>query len=74
MALGEWLRAVRLKRGMTQEQVAFSAGIDVSTYARIERQRDVRRFQATRIGTVIRILRVLGVPAKQMDEFAEAYW
>lgn len=34
--ISTWLRAVRHRRGLSQEQVAHSAGIAVSTYTRLE--------------------------------------
>ena len=35
--VSEWLREVRLRRGMSQEAVAHAAELAVSTYGRLER-------------------------------------
>ncbi|MCK2034982.1 helix-turn-helix transcriptional regulator [Microbacterium sp. SSW1-49] len=59
---------------MTQEQVAQSAQIDVSTYARMERRLDEADGHGSRASTIMKVLRVLHVPAAQIERVANAYW
>lgn len=61
-ALGAELRIVRLERRLSQEQVAFSAGIAVPTYGNLERCRPWSvRLNNPSLGTLLRVFRALGV-------------
>lgn len=74
ITLGAWLRTARLDRGLSQESVAFGAGIDVSTYARLERDLREGEVRDIRVGTVVSILRSLRVSPEQMEKVLSAYW
>jgi len=56
-ALGERVRAERIRQNLTQDQVWLAAGIDRRTYQHVEHgSKDVR------LSTLLRIARVLDVP------------
>lgn len=55
--LGHWLRELRHRRGLSQEQVALRAGIAVFTYARIERGRSPNPTMRTSL-KIVRALRI----------------
>lgn len=60
-SFGRWLRGVRTEQGLSQEGVASAAGVDVSTYARIERAVGGSRWANPRLRTVLRVLAALHV-------------
>lgn len=55
--LGHWLRELRHRQGLSQEQVALKAGIAVFTYARIERGRSPNPTMRTSLN-IVRALRI----------------
>lgn len=61
--LGHWLRELRHRQGLSQEQVALRAGIAVFTYARIERGRSPNPTMRTSLN-IVRALRI------QPEDFA----
>lgn len=68
--VGEDLRAHRLERGMTQEQVALRAGISVQTYSCLERGCSPSGGVANpTMATLIRILDALEIEAPPIREF-----
>ncbi len=62
--LGEKIRSIREKRGMTQEDLADKAGTDVSYLAKIE-----NGYVNTTIRYLIIISKALGVKAKDLLDF-----
>lgn len=60
-ALGEALRRLREKRGMTQEEVAHAADLTLGAYGRIERSEVAPAWP-----TVRAIARGLGVSVKEL--------
>jgi transcriptional regulator with XRE-family HTH domain len=60
-ALGAAMRAVREKQGVSQEQLAHSAGIDRSYYSAIERG----EFNLT-LAVLLRVAAALDVPAWEL--------
>lgn len=69
VSLGDWLRSLRLARGMSQERVAQDAGIDVATYGRIERAVCGGMWANPRLQTTMKLLRVLKVSGDELHEF-----
>lgn len=67
-ALGLAIKALREKRGMTQEQVAYGAGLSVGTLSRIERGKSDPLWS-----TVERIAEVLGVGLEEVVEEMPAW-
>lgn len=64
-ALGEALRLLRKRRGLTQEQLADATGIDATYISQIERgRRGIRWF------TIVRLLRATDTT---LAEFAGAF-
>ncbi len=65
-ALGERLRALRLERDLTQEQLANAAGINRNHYQLLEEgrssRRDEQRPSNPTLATLVRICAVLTVP------------
>lgn len=61
LSFGRWLRGVRTEQGLSQESVASAAGVDVSTYARLERAVGGNRWANPRLRTVLRVLAALHV-------------
>ena len=57
-ALGQRLRAARLRRSMTQEVMAERVGVSVPTIAKLENGEP-----STSLATVLRVLSVLGLSA-----------
>jgi transcriptional regulator with XRE-family HTH domain len=73
LAMGEDLRAQRIARGMTQEEVAFLAEVAVHTYSSLERGYSAAGGVANpTIATLIRILDALGIAAPRIREFKSA--
>ncbi|WP_372491792.1 helix-turn-helix transcriptional regulator [Microbacterium croceum] len=68
MTLGGWLRSLRAQRGMSQEEVAFAAEIDVTTYGRIERAVCGDQWANPRLLTMLRLMRALGVTSNDLLE------
>ncbi len=62
--LGETIRAIREKKGLTQEDLADKASIDVSYLAKIE-----NGYVNTTIRYLIKISKALGVKAKDLLDF-----
>ena len=60
------LRAIRLDRGWSQEELADQAGVDAATIVRLERGRGRRPYPGTRK----RIADALGVAVSDVQEFA----
>jgi transcriptional regulator with XRE-family HTH domain len=58
-SLGRWLYLLRVRRGLSQEQVAHAAGIAVATYGRIERCLGPCVSVNPRLATMARILAAL---------------
>jgi len=63
-ALGSTIKQLRLKSGMTQEQLAEKAKINVSYLAKIE-----GGFVNTTVRYLIKVARGLKVPVKHLFEF-----
>lgn len=59
--LGEALRAIRIQRGLTQEEVALEAGIAVFTYGNLERGRSRSGVENPTLDTLLRVFRALDV-------------
>lgn len=60
--LARELRIVRLEQGLSQERVAFEAGIAVPTYANLERCYPwSARLDNPTLDTLLRVFRALGV-------------
>jgi len=55
---------------MSQENVAFDAGIDVSTYSRLERGACGERWANPRLRTLLRLLCALKVTDSELRELA----
>jgi XRE family transcriptional regulator, regulator of sulfur utilization len=66
-ALGVAIKKARLKKGMTQEQLAHEAGMSLSTLARIE-----TGAHEARISTILLIAKALGVSAASLIDECEA--
>lgn len=64
-ALGERLRAARLRREMTQRELATRVGVSVPTLAKLE-----NGDPSTSLATVLRVLTVLGLD-KDIDLLAQ---
>lgn len=64
MALGDRLRAARLRRGMTQAILAERVGVTVSTIGKLEGGNP-----ATSLATMLRTLQMLGL-GTDIDELA----
>lgn len=62
--LGDRIRSIREKKGLTQEDLADKASIDVSYLAKIE-----NGYVNTTIRYLIKISRALGVKAKDLLDF-----
>lgn len=71
IALGRWLLAMRMRHGMSQESVACIAGLDVSTYARIERAVDGGRWSNPRFRTIMLVLQALDVDRADLLQFGD---
>ena len=67
--IGAWLRAERLKAGMSQRELARAAGLSAAAISMLERG---LRGQETNIATVRRICRALDVPADAPFAILEA--
>ncbi len=61
MTLGEELKKARVDADMTQEQVAFAAGIDRAYLSLLENNR-----KSPTVATLFRICEALGVPASKI--------
>jgi transcriptional regulator with XRE-family HTH domain len=59
-AIGERIRAERLRRNLTQEQVHLNAGIDRITLWRVETGEE------SKLSTLLRIARALDVPLAEL--------
>lgn len=71
LEMGMDLRAHRIARGMTQEQVAHLAQVAVQTYSSLERGSSPSGGIANpTIGTLIRIFGALSITAPRISEFA----
>lgn len=64
--LGRVLRSLRERRGLSQEDAAFAAGIHRAQYGRYEAGQNAPTFL-----TVVRIARSLGVPAAEVATAVE---
>ncbi|MFB9644980.1 helix-turn-helix domain-containing protein [Microbacterium terregens] len=53
-SLAQWLRGVRDRRGMSQESVAHSADLAVSTYSRLERSTLSKKTANPTLATFVR--------------------
>lgn len=60
LRFGAAIRDARAELGMSQEEVAYAAGVAVSTYARLERPSSAATANPT-VGTLARISHVLGM-------------
>ena len=65
-ALGVAIKRARLKKEMTQEQLAHEAGMSLSTLARIE-----TGAHEARISTILQLSRALGVSAASLIDECE---
>lgn len=63
MSVGSRVRTVREAKGLSQEAVAFAAGLSCSTVERVE-----RGLGSPRVDTLQAIARALGVPAAELLE------
>jgi transcriptional regulator with XRE-family HTH domain len=72
VSLGRWLRSLRTARALSQEHVAHEAGIDVTTYGRIERAVRGARWANPRLQTTRKLLKALGVGAEEMSAFLDS--
>ena len=63
-SFGSRLREVRKGKGFTQEQLAYSADLELSQISRIE-----RGVINTSISQVFQIAEALGVPPKELFDF-----
>lgn len=68
---GQWLRDVRISRGLSQEQVAQRAAIAVTTYGRIERNDNGGRWANPQLTTLISLLRALDVDTAELHDCVE---
>jgi transcriptional regulator with XRE-family HTH domain len=59
--IGSKLRKIRVARGITQEELAYSAGIDYSFYNQIENGK-----RNTTVRTLTKICRVLKIKVKDI--------
>jgi transcriptional regulator with XRE-family HTH domain len=66
-ALGVAIKKARLKKEMTQEQLAHDAGMSLSTLARIE-----TGAHEARISTILLLAKALGVSAASLIEECES--
>lgn len=67
--LGERLRQIRERKGLSQEQVALDAGITVNTYGCIERGRMPRGAAINpTLDTLFRILEALETTAEELTD------
>lgn len=66
--VADWLRALRANRGLSQEDVAFAAGVAVTTYARVERCVDGGLPPNPTLDTLMRVVLNLGVTPEEMNE------
>lgn len=63
-----WLRDARSRRHLSQEALAFAAGIDVATYRRVEREpRQGEPLASARFETVIKILIALDLVPHELQ-------
>lgn len=69
--LGRWLRRLRRSRGLSQEEVAYSAEIDVKTYSRLERGGDREHSSNPTLDTMIRVMKVLGADTDDFRALVE---
>ena len=70
-SLAQWLRGVRDRRGMSQESVAHSADLAVSTYSRLERSTLSKKTANPTLATFVRICVALGVTVDELGELAD---
>ena len=64
IAFGKNLKKIRLEKGLTQEKVAFSIGVEISQISRIE-----RGILNTSISTAEAIAKAIEVPLKDLFDF-----
>lgn len=64
-AFGQRLREVRLAKGFTQEQLAYSSDLELSQVSRIE-----RGIINTSISQVFQLAAALGVQPKELFDFS----
>lgn len=64
--IGETIRFLRKKAGLTQEEVAFGSGIHPTEISRLEKGKRNPKWE-----TMKRLAKGLGVPCSQMVELAE---
>jgi transcriptional regulator with XRE-family HTH domain len=67
-ALGQAVRALRQKAGMSQEALAARAGLDASSIARVEAGQVDPTW-----GSMRRIASGLGIPLEELAELAETF-
>ena len=60
---GATLRAARLRRGLTQDELAAASGISQTTISRCEQAADLTTVEH---GTIGRLCRALGVPTAEI--------
>lgn len=60
-AIGDRIRTARERQNLTQDAVWLAAGVSRYTLQRVEAGQDVR------LSTLLRIMRVLGVPFADLD-------
>lgn len=64
VAFGKNLKKIRLEKGLTQEKLAFSIGVEISQISRIE-----RGILNTTISTAEAIAKALDIPMKELFDF-----
>ena len=64
IAFGKNLKKIRQEKGITQEKLAFSIGVEISQISRIE-----RGILNTSISTAEAIARALDIPVKELFDF-----
>lgn len=64
IAFGKNLKKLRLEKGITQEKLAFSIGVEISQISRIE-----RGILNTSISTAEAIAKAMDIPVKDLFDF-----
>ena len=68
LCLGRWLQQVRVSKGMSQERVAITAELAVSTYGRLERSVTGGDWANPTLETFLRVLVALEVDPADLEQ------